>query len=224
MSWAKRKWDYTMSPIILKKYCKTPLRYYPNSSATFTLSLICCGDVDPNPGPATNHDAGHDYRSTPKLERVYSPSQLHAARPNYQASIPASTWKIIRELGIRRKPATHRGCRAGRRKLKHFRNNIPTIITSSRSEGVKQHRNVVSVNHNNLVKIRTVDPNRNTSKIHYEPHGQNVSTVSQICLILVSNCLKISQFYLKHVSDKISQFGLNLRPFWHLLRANWDIF
>ena len=100
----------------------------------------------------------HDYRSTPKLERVYSPSQLHAARPNYQASIPASTWKIIRELGIRRKPATHRGCRAGRRKLKHFRNNIPTIITSSRSEGVKQHRNVVSVNHNNLVKIRTVDP------------------------------------------------------------------
>ena len=54
--------------------------------------------------------------------------------------------------------------------------------------------------------------------------GQNVSTVSQICLILVSNCLKRSQFCLKHVSDKMSQFGLNLRPFWHSLRANWDIF
>ena len=68
--------------------------------------------------------------------------------------------------------------------------------------------------------------------LHYEPPGQNVSIVSQICLILVSNCLKRSQFCLKHVSDKMSQFGLNLRPFWHLrynwdcpyLRAIWDIF
>ena len=41
---------------------------------------------------------------------------------------------------------------------------------------------------------------------HCEPPGQNVSIVSQICLILVSNCLKRSQFYLKHVSDKMSQF------------------
>ena len=56
---------------------------------------------------------------------------------------------------------------------------------------------------------------------HYEPPGQNVSIVSKICLILVSNCLKRSQFCLKHVSDKMSQFGLNLRPFWHL-RHNWD--
>ena len=48
---------------------------------------------------------------------------------------------------------------------------------------------------------------------HCEPPGQNVSIVSQMCLILVSNCLKRSQFYLKHVSDKMSQFGLNLRPF-----------
>ena len=50
--------------------------------------------------------------------------------------------------------------------------------------------------------------------MHYEPPGQNVSIVSQICLILVSNCLKRSQFCLKYVSDKMSQFGLNLRPFW----------
>ena len=72
--------------------------------------------------------------------------------------------------------------------------------------------------------------------MHYEPPGQNVSIVSQICLIFVSNCLKRSQFCLKHVSDKMSQFGLNLRHFWHLrhnlrlplfesnLRAIWDIF
>ena len=45
----------------------------------------------------TNHDAGHDHRSPAQLERVYSPSQLHAARPNCQASIPASTWKISLE-------------------------------------------------------------------------------------------------------------------------------
>ena len=59
-----------------------------------------------------------------------------------------------------------------------------------------------------------------------------MSTVSQICLIFVSNCLNRSKICLKHVSDKMSQFGLNLRPFWHLrhnwdcpyLRAIWDIF
>ena len=56
---------------------------------------------------------------------------------------------------------------------------------------------------------------------HYEPPWQNVSIVSQIWLILVSNCLKRSQICLKYVSDKMSQFGLNLRPFWHL-RYNWD--
>ena len=37
---------------------------------------------------------------------------------------------------------------------------------------------------------------------HCEPPRQNVCIVSQICLILVSNCFKRSQFYLKHVSDK----------------------
>ena len=50
-------------------------------------------------------------------------------------------------------------------------------------------------------------------KRHYEPPGQNVSIVSQICLILVSNCLKRSQFCLKHVSDKMSQFGLQFETF-----------
>ena len=43
-------------------------------------------------------------------------------------------------------------------------------------------------------------------KRHYEPPEQNVSTVSQISLKLVSNCLKRSPFSLKYVSDKTSQF------------------
>ena len=44
---------------------------------------------------------------------------------------------------------------------------------------------------------------------HCEPLGQNVSIVSQICLILVSNCLKRSQFYLNMSRTKclnLSQF------------------
>ena len=74
---------------------------------------------------------------------------------------------------------------------------------------------------------------------HYEPSGQNVSTVSQICLILVSNCFKRSQFCLKHVSDKMSQFvsildffdiwdtietALIWEQFESNLRAIWDFF
>ena len=78
----------------------------------------------------------------------------------------------------------------------------------------------------------SIDSFEYKDRYHYEPPGQNISIVSQICLILVSNCLKRSKFCLKHVSDKMSQFGLNLRPFWHLrynwdcpyLRAIWDIF
>ena len=72
----------------------------------------------------------------------------------------------------------------------------------------------------NTMWISRVIPRGGYSR-HYEPPGQNVSIVSQICLIFVSNCLKRSKFCLKHVSDKMSQFGLNLRPFWHL-RHNWD--
>ena len=50
-------------------------------------------------------------------------------------------------------------------------------------------------------------------RLHYEPLGQNVSTVSQISLKLVSNYFNRSQYSLKYVSDKMSQFGLILRPF-----------
>ena len=59
--------------------------------------------------------------------------------------------------------------------------------------------------------------------MHYEPPGQNVSIVSQICLILVSNCLKRSQFCLKYVSDKMSQFETFL-TFEIQLRATWEQF
>ena len=83
-----------------------------------------------------------------------------------------------------------------------------------------------------LHHLKAIFSKESVTRQHYEPPGQNVSIVSQICLILVSNCLKRSQFCLKHVSDKMSQVGFNLRPFWHLrynwdcpyLRAIWDIF
>ena len=64
-----------------------------------------------------------------------------------------------------------------------------------------------------MQKNCSIYPRNACAKLHYEPLGQNVSTLSQISLKLVSNCLKISQFSLKYVSDKMSQFGLNLRPF-----------
>ena len=63
--------------------------------------------------------------------------------------------------------------------------------------------------------------NSSSSVYHYEPPGQNVSIVSHnlsnLCLKLLK---KISNFVSNMISDKMSQFGLNLRPFWHL-RHNW---
>ena len=56
---------------------------------------------------------------------------------------------------------------------------------------------------------------------HCEPPGQNVCIVSQIFLILVSNCFKRFSILSQTCLGQMSQFGLNFRPFWHL-RHNWD--
>ena len=82
---------------------------------------------------------------------------------------------------------------------------------------MKERRNIkkdIQIKRRNKEEVsKSEEKEEKTKKDHYEPPGQNVSIVSQICLILVSNCLKRSKFCLKHVSDKMSQFGLNLRPF-----------
>ena len=45
------------------KYLKHRLLYYRNSSATFQLNLLKSGDVDPNPGPTTEHVLWGPWRS-----------------------------------------------------------------------------------------------------------------------------------------------------------------
>lgn len=34
------------------KYLHRPVSFYPNSSATFTISILLCGDIELNPGPS----------------------------------------------------------------------------------------------------------------------------------------------------------------------------
>ena len=49
----------TSVSLIHCKYLKHRQLYYKNSSATFQLQLLKSGDVDPNPGPTTEHEHVH---------------------------------------------------------------------------------------------------------------------------------------------------------------------
>lgn len=114
-------------------FLKAPINYYPNSCATCSLSLICCGDVKLNPGPETVKTYSSDNRHVYHTHRqhYYSSKQLTAIglSSNVKVTLSLPVWDNIKQLGIQRhEPHTHGGCRAGKRKQKHYRNTIPTII------------------------------------------------------------------------------------------------
>ena len=99
-----------------KGYCKTRISYYHNSTATFCLTLLPCGDVDPNPGPDLHHDDNQSSQSN----TVYSSTKLSAiGKTCSKLSISRHVWSTILNLGINSKQKTHRGTRAGRCKAKH---------------------------------------------------------------------------------------------------------
>ena len=114
----------TQKQIRVRHYCKSPTIYYSNSSATFNIPIICCGDVETNPGPTvslltkTVINKRYQYSREECLNIRYNPS-------NACSLLSKPTWQTISELQIRKHPPTHRGCRAGVRKLKHFQRPIP---------------------------------------------------------------------------------------------------
>ena len=71
--------------------------------------LFICGDINPNPGP--------EHISTTCPVRRYSLSTLHQLRRVSETQkVPASAWKVIKDLGITAIPLRRRGTRGGRRK------------------------------------------------------------------------------------------------------------
>ena len=120
----------TQKQFYLKGYHKTPIKHYANASATFTLSIICCDDVELNPGPFKLT------RCSPNKRWKYTRDELVNINTNSSGKslrFPDRIWKIISELHIGKEFKTRRGCRAGVRKLKHFKHPIPMILPRART-------------------------------------------------------------------------------------------
>lgn len=140
-----------------RKIYGSPIPYYSNSTATFQLQLLDCGDVNPNPGPerSTTHSSTpiyHDVNSYHTPNRKYDIPFLKSlnllSRNDPQVFLNSNVLRLISELGISKNQGrwkkTSRGKRAGSRKQRpdHFSSNsdsnivgrpIPVII-SNRSQ------------------------------------------------------------------------------------------
>ena len=175
-------------------FLKAPISYYPNSCATFSLSLICCGDVKLNRGPETVKTYSSDSRHvnhTPR-QHYYSSEQLTTIglSSNVKVTLSLPVRDNIKQLGIQRhKPRTHRGCRAGKRKQKYYRNTIPTIINQvERRPPLSQPR---ESNAKNLIKIRTVPTRKHNipqlpTVFLCNPRSAN-NKFDELCTVILEN-------------------------------------
>ena len=58
--------------LVRKGYLKRTNCYYPNSTATFHLPILCCGDVETNPCPVNSDNDCDHQRSSTRLPRSVS--------------------------------------------------------------------------------------------------------------------------------------------------------
>ena len=112
--------------IVHAGFCKACILYYNNSTATFNVTLVACGDIERNPGPNTEQIHQRDYHSQ-QSKISYTSAHFLAIRTTCP-KLPVSqhTWFTIKNLQINSKPPTHRGIRAGTRKAKHRLNHEST--------------------------------------------------------------------------------------------------
>ena len=114
-----------------KGFCKAYTCYYSNSTATFNVELLRCGDVASNPGPRGSHhpqvsgtSPGNVHYNRHELLEVRSSTDINRNFP-----ITEHVLGCIRELGIDayaipQYKKTHRGVRAGARKQRQIPNRI----------------------------------------------------------------------------------------------------
>ena len=63
--------NYTFHNFKTIKYTKARIPYYPNSISCFNIDIICCGDIELNPGPVTSKTNCHSCDiCTKKLPRL----------------------------------------------------------------------------------------------------------------------------------------------------------
>ena len=77
----------------------------------------------------------------------------------------------------------------------------------------EQEQFKMSMSKSGCAELRVTVCTYNVRPSQYEPPGQNVSTVSQICLILVSNCLKRSKNLSQTCLGQNVSFGSQFETF-----------
>ena len=131
-----------------RAYHKAVISYYANSSSTFRLPIICCGDIQPNPGPEIEMKSKTQQPNQTQNARRYSINELYYIRSTApKTDLPQHVWNTIGELNIRR---LHRRTRGGTRKHRHTWQAIPTIVKLVR---VKPRTTVRKRNLTNLTPI-----------------------------------------------------------------------
>ena len=114
---------------ISTKYSGSHVAYYANSEATYQISLLSSGDVDPNPGPielrTASNNTNRDTDGSPQRHdrTTYTVADLHRFDPqlhrHHHQQLNNEVWQRISSLGIARRKKTHRGKRATRTAFVH---------------------------------------------------------------------------------------------------------
>ena len=98
-------------PLCRTRYLKSPVMYYPNTCATFNISLVSCGDIQPNPGPReTSQNPKCKYSSSNHRMQYERSKLLEIAASTHKCTLPADTWNLLKDLHLLRRPPTHLGC------------------------------------------------------------------------------------------------------------------
>ena len=104
------------------KFLTSRVQLYPNTSASFQIEPLLCGDIELNPGPSTQEE----HSTLNKIKSNYNRSELfHIGSKCTKLPVSPTVWAKIKSLGIQGKQTTHRGFRGGRHAIRRDRSDRP---------------------------------------------------------------------------------------------------
>lgn len=122
-----------------RRYCGVRISYYPNSDASYQISILQDGDISPNPGPVV--ETSREYKSvgesfTYKREQLFDVSHYDACHQR----LPLTVWKTLTSLGISRRKRTRRCKRAGVARKNRLVYTAPSASTQTDGKGKSERQ------------------------------------------------------------------------------------
>ena len=129
----------SQQPKPARRFVGGRISYYPNSDASYQISLLLDGDICPNPGPVA--EANRGCRPTPVKESIaYNREQLFnvSRHDTCHQKLSPILWRNLTSLGISCRKRTRRGRRAGVSRRNQNRNFSP--LPSTKRDRVEESR------------------------------------------------------------------------------------